>query len=264
MAARLVPLEPPGTHCQHQAVFDALRRIDRRSAGRTFVEVGCGDGSLAAKLCDRGYRGVGVDFAERALAVARDTAAAAIDRGSLELRRVDLVEDPAAIRDLGVFDVALSMMVMEHVEDDALFLRRLTGLAAPGGHVVLGVPGRMDRWSIEDDQVGHVRRYERHELADRLAGAGLEDVVVWSVSVPVANLLHPLGTLLMKRASAEGSRLEKTRVSGLRRIPLKTAFPPVFRWVLNRRVLSPLFLLQRLFYSTSLGLTLIGFGRRPA
>jgi hypothetical protein len=40
-------------------------------------------------------------------------------------------------------------------------------------------------------------------------------------------------------------------------------FPSVFRLVLNARALYPLLALQRLFYRSNLGLTLIGFGERP-
>lgn len=257
---RLVPLEPPGTHCQHQAVFDALRRV----GGRTFVEVGCGDGSLCAKLCERGYRGLGIDFAETALEVARGTAVVALDEGRLELRLADVMEDGELIQELDRFDIALSMMVMEHVEREAVFLERMTDLVKAGGHLLVGVPGRMDHWGVEDEQVGHLRRYERGELAEKLETAGLEDVVVWSVSVPVANLLYPLGNLLLRRQRAVTSQLQQTKESGIRPIPMKTAFPSFFRVVLNPWTLYPLFLTQRLFYQTSLGLTLLGFGRKAA
>ncbi len=41
------------------------------------------------------------------------------------------------------FDLVLSLMVMEHVEDDARFAARVVELVRPGGTVIIGVPARM-------------------------------------------------------------------------------------------------------------------------
>src|SRR5262249_12633559 len=157
----------------------------------------------------------------------------------------------------------VSLMVMEHIEDDRAFANRLASLASPGGHLIIGVPGRRDRWSIEDETVGHWRRYERDDLARVLESAGLRNVAVWSVAVPVANVRFHAGNMLL-RLGGEGakkdtlSRQAQTEDSGIREIPFKTMFPPVFRLVLNRFTMAPMFALQRLFYRTGRGLTLIG------
>jgi hypothetical protein len=101
-----------------------------------------------------------------------------------------------------------------------------------------------------------------------LSSAGLEQVEVWSVSVPVANALFLLGTHLVRRATPARvlaqSAGEQTATSGIRAIPFKTVFPPWFRFLMNRRTLVPAFWLQRRFYRSSLGLTLLGAGRMPA
>jgi hypothetical protein len=138
----------------------------------------------------------------------------------------------------------------------------------PGGHVIIGVPGRPDLWGIEDETVGHVRRYDRASLADVLTRAGLRNVQVWSVAVPVANLLFRLGNAMIRlsgepRKKALSAR-EQTEESGIRRIPFKTVFPPAFRLILNRYTMAPLFVLQRLFYGSDFGLTLVGFGEKRA
>jgi ABC-type uncharacterized transport system permease subunit len=125
----------------------------------------------------------------------------------------------------------------------------------------------MDRWGVEDETAGHFRRYERAELAGAFASAGLEAVDVRSVSVPVANLTLNVSNFLIKRAG-EGRKLqesqqERTESSGIREIPFKTVFPTPFKLVLNPVAMYPFFLLQRVFYRTSLGLTLLASGRRP-
>jgi hypothetical protein len=115
--------------------------------------------------------------------------------------------------------------------------------------------------------VGHLRRYERGDLEAVLRQAGLEEVEVWSAAVPVANLLFHLGNFLVRRSTGEEvvrqSQREQTETSGIREVPWKTVFPSWCRLLLNRRALFPLFVVQRLFYRTGLGLTLIGSGRVP-
>jgi SAM-dependent methyltransferase len=257
---KMIRLDPPGSFCQIQAVCD---RLDPR--GRTFLDVGCGAGSLARELCRRGLTGTGIDLSAAAVRIAGQTLAPDLAQGRFRLLQADLRDLGP---DLGKVDVALSLMVMEHLEDDVGFIRSLVGFVEPGGQVILGVPGRRDRWSFEDEVVGHVRRYERGDLERVMRAAGLEDVEVWSVSVPVANLLFHLGSLLVRWGTApevaRQGREEQTETSGIREIPFKTVFPAWFRLILNRWTLYPLFLLQRLFYRSSLGLTLLGSGRVPA
>jgi hypothetical protein len=95
--------------------------------------------------------------------------------------------------------------------------------------------------------------------------AGLEDLDLWSVAVPVSNLLYGLGNLMIRRSGQERMASkplkEQTESSGVREIPFKTVFPSMFRFFLNGITLYPFFLLQRLFYRSDLGLVLMGIGR---
>ena len=255
----MVRLDPPGSFCQVEAVWD---RLDK--SGKTFLEAGCGAGALAAELCRRGWTGVGADVSADAVRIAAETLEPYLRQGRFRLLQADLQELGPEV---GPVDVGLSLMTMEHLEDDTGFVRSLARFVRPGGQVIVGVPGRMDRWSFEDEVVGHVRRYERAGLEAVLRRAGLQDVEVWSVSVPVANLLFHLGSLLVRRstpaATLRQSRREQTETSGIREIPWKTVFPAPFRLLLNRHTLYPLFVLQRRFYRTGLGLTLLASGRVP-
>jgi 2-polyprenyl-3-methyl-5-hydroxy-6-metoxy-1,4-benzoquinol methylase len=52
--------------------------------------------------------------------------------------------------DFAKVDLVISYKVMEHVEDDAAFIRKIATYAKPGGTIILGVPGRRDCWSVED------------------------------------------------------------------------------------------------------------------
>jgi 2-polyprenyl-3-methyl-5-hydroxy-6-metoxy-1,4-benzoquinol methylase len=149
--------------------------------------------------------GLGVDFSEEATAIARRAMADYMESGQYRLVEDDIFNlRPDGRR----YSLGLSMMVMEHVADDVGFVRRIADFLEPGGHVIVGVPGRQDCWGIEDETVGHLRRYDRSELARVLTEAGLTDVGVWSVAVPVANLLFRIGNFMV-RLSGE---TEKTKL----------------------------------------------------
>jgi 2-polyprenyl-3-methyl-5-hydroxy-6-metoxy-1,4-benzoquinol methylase len=258
----LIRIDPPGTHCHYAALWDFLRHTE----ARTFLEVGVGSGRLAALLLDRGFRGYGIDASQEAIAIAQSELRREIADGRIRLWCGDIFETrPTAFEPV---DLALSMMVMEHVEDDVGFVRAITRFIKPGGQLIISVPARRDLWSIEDETVGHVRRYDRADLERTLRTAGLTDIVIHSVSVPVANMLYRLGNLMIKRSTerrkTQWGKQEQTHQSGIREVPFKTVFPPSFRLILNPVVLYPFFVMQRLFYRTDLGLEIMALARVPA
>jgi 2-polyprenyl-3-methyl-5-hydroxy-6-metoxy-1,4-benzoquinol methylase len=268
---KLVKIPPPGTFCFHEAVLDLLNDVKIVEANENkvrFVEVGCGAGDLSAILLKQGFQGMGVDFSSSAIAIASENLEEPISNGNYELLEGDIMLPENVVKHRNSFNLALSMMVMEHVEDDTQFVKNLADLVMSDGMVMLAVPGRMDRWSIEDDTVGHLRRYENHDLQTVMEKAGLEDVTVWSVAVPVANILFKLGNFLVKNSKevekVNTSMREQTEMSGIREIPFKTVFPRCFRLILNKVTLYPLFVLQRLFYRSNLGLTMLAVGKVAA
>lgn len=257
---KFVRIDPPGSFCSNEAVRDAVRKL----GPHTFVDVGCGGGGLSKVLCGMGLSGVGVDFSKEALSIAGEALHPEITKGAYRLVEGDATD---LAEPLAPSDMAVSYMVMEHVQDDVGFARNVAGFVRPGGHVVIAVPGRQDRWSIEDDTVGHLRRYERDDLKRVLEQAGLEAVEVWSVAVPTANILLGASSWLIRR-SAEVEKIgqsqrTQTETSGIRDIRWKTVFPSWVRIILNRYTLWPLFVIQRAFYRTGFGLTMMGMGRVP-
>jgi SAM-dependent methyltransferase len=251
-----VRLHPPGTWCTHQTIFDLLRGP---LAGKSFIEVGCGAGYLAEKLCAAGMTGVGVDFSPLAIQAARRNLASRIINGQIHLHEGDITDlhlQPA--------DFAISLMVMEHVEDDRGFAQKLRKLTKPGGQVLVGVPGRKDCWGIEDETAGHYRRYDRCELERLLRSVGLRHTRAVSSSVPVSNALFAAGEALIRRSSetakAHLSLRAQTEASGLQDIPYKTMFPKWCGWLLNRWTMLPFTTTQRFFYHTNLGFNLLATG----
>ncbi len=235
---------PPGTILQHLYLKERLRL---RRPGR-FVEVGCGDGVVSRLLLEAGWKGVGYDLNPAALDVARGINAAFLARGDYEVRRADWLsadlDDPA--------DLVISCLVVEHLsdEEEASFYKRARETLAPGGVLILLVPGSPSDWGIEDEIAGHLRRYDPATIAQRLAPAGLA-VAHWAgLTFPLSNLLLPLANRLVARTEADLAALpekERTIRSGHRRVPFKTFFPAVLGLILNELVLYPWHLLQKMF-----------------
>lgn len=256
---RLVKLNPPGTILHHEAIMQMVGKI----GGSSFIEVGCGNGQLSARICRQGWSGIGVDYSEPALLQAADALKEKISSGQYRLVKGDLMNGIDIVEKV---DLAISIMVMEHVEDHQSFVKKMTELVKPGGHVIIAVPGRRDYWCIEDETVGHLRRYDRQDLEGLLARSGLQDIELWSVGVPTANLLFHLGNFIVSRSKemekVNNTKHEQTVSSGVREIPFKTVFPSVFRLILNRWTLYPLIVLQKLFYCSNFGIILMSSARR--
>jgi SAM-dependent methyltransferase len=84
----------------------------------------------------------------------------------------------------GAADAVVAVNVMEHVEDDAGFLRAAARALVPGGHVCLFVPALPALYGSLDRIFEHHRRYTRRGLEARFTEAGLEPVRVRYMNFP--------------------------------------------------------------------------------
>lgn len=138
--------------------------MERYAPSGLFLDIGGGNGYVA-----RGLQELGIEVAlvEPGLVGARN----AIQRGVRQvvcaaLEDVDF--QPATIPAAGLFDV------VEHIQDDAGFLRDIYRLLTPGGRLYLTVPAHQWLWSPEDDLAGHCRRYTLATLRTVVERAGLQ------------------------------------------------------------------------------------------
>ena len=109
----------------------------RPLAGLRLLDIGCGGGLLAEPMARLGAAVVGIDVAQRNIAVAKlhaATSGLAIDY------RVATAETLAAAGER--FDLLLNMEVVEHVAEPEAFLAATVQLLAPGGMMVLATLNR--------------------------------------------------------------------------------------------------------------------------
>ena len=146
--------------------------------GLRILDVGCGEGALAAALRQAGATQVaGIEASPAAAAAARATVDPLLEGDILD---VALPFAP------GTFDLLIFGDVLEHLPDPERALDRLLPLLAQGGQVIVSVPnmrfylvlGRLiiDRWAYTDSGVRdrtHLRIFTRRSLVRMLEAKGL-------------------------------------------------------------------------------------------
>lgn len=64
----------------------------------------------------------------------------------------------------GLFDTALFIHVLEHIEKDREALNKVHELLTPNGKVLIEVPAMAFLFSVHDEMLGHYRRYNKKTL----------------------------------------------------------------------------------------------------
>jgi len=155
--------------------LDSLTRYNRwiwerieAFVGQRVLEVGAGSGTMTRFLYGR------------ELVVATEKETAYLDRlrnrfrrkPGIIVERLDLDTTEGAELGRYGFDTITLINVLEHTADDSAALGRAFDLLQPGGRIIIFVPAGKELFGSLDRGVGHERRYERDELAAKLAAAG--------------------------------------------------------------------------------------------
>jgi SAM-dependent methyltransferase len=179
--------------------------------GARILDAGCGSGRNMVEFARHGTV-TGVELSDTSVALARERGAGEVIEGSV----LEMPFEP------GTFDMAASLDVIEHLEDDLTALRELRRVVAPGGALLVTVPAYQWLWSGHDEINHHFRRYTRRSLQQIGEQAGWQQVRTTyfnSLLLPAAILLRVLDRF--SRKTTESS--------------LDLWIPPVpVNWVLER------------------------------
>lgn len=147
-----------------------------------------------------------------------------------------------------MFDLGCPFTVLEHLEDEIDYVRNLVRRVRSGGWVIVTVPAREDKWTLEDDLVGHLRRYTRESLRDLMVAGGCsKHLEIFGIGFPLMNLTEVLRNAMLKRERSERSHLsrsQKTAVSGVWNLKWYNAFPAVLGMLINEVSLKPFHYIQ--------------------
>jgi SAM-dependent methyltransferase len=156
----------------------------RLPARARILDAGCGSGRNMVELARHGTV-TGIELSETSVSLARE-------RGVGEVIAGSVLEMPF---EADSFDLAASLDVIEHLEDDLAALRELRRVVAPGGSLLVTVPAYQWLWSGHDEINHHFRRYTRRSLQRAGEQAGWHQVRTTyfnSLLLPAAILLRVL------------------------------------------------------------------------
>ena len=103
------------------------------------------------------------------------------------------------------FDYIFTSNVLEHIDDDRAAIKFLFNHLNSGGKVGIFVPANKFIYSHIDKKLEHIRRYDKKELIEKVAGAGFKiDSCVFVDSIGFAWLFLKIFKL---QISESGSRL---------------------------------------------------------
>lgn len=149
---------------RHEAAY---RWAEPLAAGRTVLEVGCGEGYGTALLARSARSVLGVDY--DALTVAH--AAARYPQACFVRANLAALPVPSA-----AVDVVATLQVLEHVWDHAGFLRECRRVLRPGGLLIVTTPNRLTFSPGRDAPVNpfHTREFTIAELGELLSATGFD------------------------------------------------------------------------------------------
>ncbi len=156
----------------------------RLPARARILDAGCGSGRNMIDLARHGTV-TGIELSETSVTLARE-------RNSGEVIEGSVLEMPFPADS---FELAASLDVIEHLQDDLLALRELRRVVAPGGALLVTVPAYQWLWSGHDEINHHHRRYTRSSLLHVARQAGWEPVRTTyfnSLLLPAAIVLRVL------------------------------------------------------------------------
>ena len=180
---------------RHRLLVRALRRSEHQL--RNALEIGCGHG-VAREMLERdlGIAVDGCDLNRKALDTAKP------GKGNLFVYNI-FDQEPSL---LNRYDAVLLLDVIEHIDDDAAFLRAALRHLRSDGIVAVNVPAGMMLFSDYDKIAGHVRRYSRQGVRQLFESCGVEIQGIQPWGLLMVPLLVVRKTLLRRTRRADTIR----------------------------------------------------------
>jgi SAM-dependent methyltransferase len=249
----------PGHILQHEALWDELKELPTGS----FLEAGCGIGQISNYLLEKGWKGIGVDLNKNAIQLNKTINKKFIDNQNYDCLINDFTNYEDSTTKVSGYDLVISSNVIEHLEEPTFtdFLNNMVSCTKENGQIIIIVPASPKDWGIEDEVVGHIKRYTHEDLKKIARDFNIKPINIYGITYPLSNMLLGLSNYLVKKN--EGHKLsnsdyDNTIESSLRKNSFKTEFPNWTRLLINRFILYPFILLQKLFKKHPRSLILLG------
>ncbi len=190
--------DTPERRQRAEEVAAAIRAAVPLTPAMRVIDIGAGTGLLGLALAADVGEVVLAEPSAGMLEVTREKLAADGPAHATAVR-FDLTSDPPPG---GPFDLAVSLLVLHHVEDTAEALGAVSRLLRPGGRIALADLDKEDGTFHHADAEGiHHHGFSRESLADTARAAGFVDVeFLTATEIAHEDGCYPVFLLLARRA----------------------------------------------------------------
>ncbi len=168
----------------YSTLGQALEKADKKIQGSSFIEIGCAYGYLLHLLEKAGAKSIlGVEPGKEGIS------------GSEKYHIPMLRDFFPSDQIIGKYDVALTHLVLEHVEQPEVFIQETKRILAPDGLAFFAVPDCEKKLRIGDPSIishQHLNYFTKSSLTNILEAAGFSEVEV--VSSDERSMLYAWGS----------------------------------------------------------------------
>lgn len=211
-----------------------------------FLDIGSGVGLYSKYILSiNNSKGIGIDLNTEACKLNSYLNQKSISKKSYEVINDDFLSHNFNDK----YDLIVIWNVIEHLDENELkkILKKINLILKSNGLLIIGVPSYQKYWSIEDEVVGHKRRYNLELLKKHVCSASFKLINYCGLTFPIGNLLFSLKKKLVQISESERKDLNKTIYSGYRKVRFLTIYPFYFKFFINYYTLYPFIIFQRMF-----------------
>lgn len=173
----------PGNRFRYYLISKYLCKFTENKPVKSIIDIGCGDAELLRHLAKKfpNAKLAGIDVSDEQIEENKKIFSSMqfwqCDCGSAKL--TDFINER--------FDIVLSSEVIEHVENDDLFIKNLCELIAPGGYVLITTQsGKM--YKMDTQILGHLRAYSGKDIVKKLTDNSVEVKASLNSGFPILSL----------------------------------------------------------------------------
>lgn len=149
--------------------------------------------------------------------------------------------------------------ILEHIENDEAALEKVFASLNPQGLFLMSVPAKQSLFSDEDTFQGHLRRYERNDLCNKLQRAGFVIELFWCYN-PLPYITKFLSKRMKKPSHVDAEVLQKTKDSSHVYYPTTKKLVDIFYPIYSR--MHFILKVQNLVLGTDFGAHYLVLGRK--
>lgn len=177
-------LEGPVALYLKNLIDDLLDEIGDNVNGKRALDLGCGYGYYTVDLLQRGYEVDSVDISEHSIQMTRKNVEKMGNHPRVKLHNINALK----FKPKKKYDLIICFEMLEHLHEDLKLLKLINSWLKDDGVLLISTPHDEKLWNIRDKQAGHLRRYSKDEIKDKLKKANLKPTRILCYGFPFIRL----------------------------------------------------------------------------